>query len=135
MLPFFFKLIYKSLNYVLFKLFIMKKLLFLSLFLASIYSFGQTVNGIALKDLDAKYLRVNAERKLLKPFQVRIYIDYGQISRLKDLKKGFVYDENGKQYSFNGIMGVVNLLNEYGYRVEMVYSNDDDINYIMRKVE
>ena len=113
----------------------MKKLLFLSLFLASIYSFGQTVNGIALKDLDAKYLRVNAERKLLKPFQVRIYIDYGQISRLKDLKKGFVYDENGKQYSFNGIMGVVNLLNEYGYRVEMVYSNDDDINYIMRKVE
>ena len=113
----------------------MKKLLFLSLFLASIYSYGQTVNGIALKDLDAKYLRVNAERKLLKPFQVRIYIDYGQIARLKDLKKGFVYDDNGKQYSFNGIMGVVNLLNEYGYRVEMVYSNDDDINYIMRKVE
>ena len=113
----------------------MKKLLFLSLFLASIYSYGQTVNGIALKDLDAKYLRVNAERKLLKPFQVRIYIDYGQIARLKDLKKGFVYDDNGKQYSFNGIMCVVNLLNEYGYRVEMVYSNDDDINYIMRKVE
>lgn len=113
----------------------MKKLLFLSLFLTSIFSYGQTVNGIAIKDLDAKYLRVNAERKLLKPFQVRIYIDYGQIARLKDIKKGFVYDDNGKQYSFNGIMGVVNLLNEYGYRVEMVYSNDDDVNYIMRKVE
>ena len=32
-------------------------------------------------------------------------------------------------------MGVVNLLNEYGYKVEMVYSNDDDINYLMRKEE
>ena len=112
----------------------MKKLLLAAFFMTSIYSFGQTVNGIALKDLDASYIRVNAERKMLKPFQVRIYIDYGQIARLKDINKGFVYDDNGKQYSFNGIMGVVNLLNEYGYQVDMVYSSDDDINYIMRKV-
>ncbi|MDB4016116.1 hypothetical protein N9483_07145 [Flavobacteriaceae bacterium] len=111
----------------------MKKLLLLFIFLWSALSYGQTVNGIPLKDLDANYLRVNAEKKLLKPFQVRIYIDYGQIARLKDIKKGFVYDDNGKQYSFNGIMGVVNLLNEYGYQVEMVYSDDAGVNYIMRK--
>lgn len=113
----------------------MKKILFLSLFLTTVFSYGQTVNGIHLKDLDAKYIRVNAERKLLKPFQVKIYLDYGQIARIKDIKKGFVFDDNGKKYSFNGIMGVVNLLNEYGYKVEMVYSNDDDINYLMRKEE
>lgn len=111
----------------------MNKVLFIIFFSLSVFSYGQTVNGIALKDLDAPYIRVNAERRLLKPFQVKIYLDYGQIARIKDIKKGYVYDDNGKQYSFNGIMGVVNLLNEYGYYVEHVYSNDDDINYLMRR--
>lgn len=111
----------------------MKKLLIFALLLVSTYTFGQTVNGISLKDLDAKYVRVNVERKLLKPFQVRIYLDYGQISRMKDLKKGFVFGDDGKQYSFNGVMGVVNLLNEYGYIIDKIYSNEDDTNIIMRK--
>ena len=111
----------------------MNKVLFIIFFSLSVFSYGQTVHGIALKDLDAPYIRVNAERRLLKPFQVKIYLDYGQIARIKDIKKGYVYDDNGKQYSFNGIMGVVNLLNEYGYYVEHVYSNDDDINYLMRR--
>lgn len=113
----------------------MKKLFIIALLLISTYSFGQSVNGIALKDLDAKYIRVNVERKLLRPFQVQIYLDYGQISKIKDLKKGFVFGDDGKQYSFNGVMGVVNLLNEYGYYVEHVYSNEDDTNLIMRKEE
>lgn len=113
----------------------MKKLFFTALFVFSFYSFGQTVNGIPISELDAKYIRINSERRLLKPFQVKIYLDYGQIARIKDIKKGFVLDEAGKKFSFNGIMGAVNLLVENGYEVYQVYSGEDDINYLMKRVD
>ncbi|MDG2397628.1 MAG: hypothetical protein P8M03_08280 [Flavobacteriaceae bacterium] len=117
----------------------MKKLLFISIFITSFFSFSQdlTVNGIPISELDAQYIRINAEVKLLRPFQAKIYVDYGQISRVKEIKKGYVLDENGKKFAFNGIMGAVNLLIENGYLIDHVYYNGDSesVNYIMKKVK
>tara|TARA_B100000242_G_scaffold265804_1_gene214220 strand:- start:232 stop:585 length:354 start_codon:yes stop_codon:yes gene_type:complete len=115
----------------------MKKLLLTITLLGSLLSYSQdlTVNGIPISELDAEYIRINAENKLLKPFQAKIYIDYGQIARIKDIKKGYVLDENGKQFSFNGIMGAVNLLTENGYIIDHIYYDGDSksINYLMKK--
>jgi len=119
-----------------FKKKIMKNLLFLLIFSTSIFSYSQTVNGIPIGELDAKYIRINSVAKLLKPFQVKVYLDYGQISRIKDIKKGKVMDDDGKMYVFNGTMGIVNLLVDNGYIVAHVYnSKDNSVNYIMEKID
>ena len=57
----------------------MKKLFFTALFVFSFYSFGQTVNGIPISELDAKYIRINSERRLLKPFQVIALLPAGSL--------------------------------------------------------
>ncbi|MDG2372423.1 MAG: hypothetical protein P8L83_07385 [Flavobacteriaceae bacterium] len=113
----------------------MKNLLFLLIILTSIFSYSQTVNGIPISELDAKYIRINSVAKILKPFQVKVFLDYGQISRFKDIKKGKVMDDDGKMYVFNGTMGVVNLLVDNGYRISHIYnSKDDSVNYVMEKI-
>jgi hypothetical protein len=64
-----------------------------------------------------------------------VFLDYGQIARIKDIKKGFVLDDDGEKFTFNGIMGVVNLLVTNGYKIAFIYNEEDDsVNYIMEKV-
>ena len=89
--------------------------------MTSIFSYSQdlTVNSIPISELDAQYIRVNAEVKLLRPFRASVFLDWGQISRIKELNKGWVLDENGKKFAFNGIMGAVNLLIENGCIVSL----------------
>tara|TARA_B100000614_G_scaffold244065_1_gene247865 strand:+ start:472 stop:825 length:354 start_codon:yes stop_codon:yes gene_type:complete len=117
----------------------MKKLLFISIFITSLFSYSQdlTVNDIPISELDAKYIRVNAEVKLLRPFRANVFLDWGQISRIKEISKGWVLDENGKKFAFNGIMGAVNLLIENGYTIDHVYynGNSESVNYIMKKID
>ena len=69
----------------------MKKLLIISIFMTSLFSYSQdlTVNDIPISELDAQYIRVNAEVKLLRPFRASVFLDWGQISRIKEI---FAYD-------------------------------------------
>lgn len=113
----------------------MKTILLALFFLTSISSYSQTVNGIPISELDAKYIKVNIVGKLLKPFKVSVILDYGQISRIKDISKGKVLDDDGKLYVFNGTMGIVNLLVDNGYKISHIYNEkDDSVNYIMEKI-
>ena len=52
----------------------MKKIIYTLIFLFTITSYSQSVNGIPISELDAKYIRINFTRKLLKPFQNNIKI-------------------------------------------------------------
>ena len=114
----------------------MKKIIYILIFLFTITSYSQSVNGIPVNELDAKYIRINFTRKLLKPFQIKVFLDYGQIARVKDISKGHVLDDDGKKFSFNGIMGVVNLLVTNGYKIAFIYNEEDDsVNYVMEKVK
>ncbi len=114
----------------------MKQIIYTLIFLFTISTYAQSVNGIPVSELDAKYVRINFTRKILKPFQIKVFLDYGQISRIKDIKKGFVLDDDGEKFTFNGIMGVVNLLVTNGYRIAFIYNEEDDsVNYIMEKVK
>ena len=49
--------------------------------------FGQTVNGIKIEDIPVKYIRIVSTPKPFKPYQSVIYLDFGQISKLKEIKK------------------------------------------------
>ena len=117
----------------------MKKLIIISIFTTSLFSYSQdlTVNNIPISELDAQYIRLHGEVKLLRPFRANVYLDWGQISKIKEINKGHVLDENGKKFAFNGIMGAVNLLVENGYAIEHVYydGNSESVDYIMKRVK
>ena len=100
----------------------MKKLIIILLFIPFV-SFGQTVNGFELEDIPAKYVEIVATSKMLKPFQVTVYLDYGQIQRMKEISKGHIIDKTtGKLYVFNGVMGVLNFFDEKGFKYVNQYT-------------
>jgi len=116
----------------------MKNILYL-LLLLSYFSFGQTLNGIPIGELDAKYIEIVGTSKFLKFFEVTIAVNYGQIGDMRDAmdQKSSVLDENGKPYPFNGMMGVVNFFADRGYKLEFTYpinhGNSNVYHYIMVK--
>jgi hypothetical protein len=93
----------------------MKKLLLLA-FLIPLMSAGQTVNGFEIEEIPAKYVQIVSTSKLLKTFQVTVYLDYGQIGRMKEIKKGHIVGSDGKLVSFNGVMGVLNFFDKKGFK-------------------
>ena len=95
----------------------MKKILLsLTLVLSYCTLSAQTVNGINLEDIPSKYVEVVSTSKLFKLFQVTVYLDYGQISKGKDISKGHIIGDDGKLMSFNGTMGVLNTLEKKGFK-------------------
>ena len=99
----------------------MKKLLPLLLFIPFI-SFGQTVNGLAVEDIPARYVKIVSVGKVFKIFEVNVYVDYGQINSMKDMKKGHILSSEGKQYGWNGPMGVLNFFERKGFKFITQYA-------------
>ena len=85
-------------------------------------SFGQQeykVNGFKISEIPADYVEiVGTAKSIFKPFQVIIYVDYGQIGKMKDISKGRVLAEDGTQATFNGMMGVVNVFSANGWELD-----------------
>tara|TARA_R110000744_G_scaffold372507_1_gene484166 strand:+ start:278 stop:640 length:363 start_codon:yes stop_codon:yes gene_type:complete len=77
---------------------------------------AQTVNGLKLEDVPAKYIEIVSTAKMFKWYQVTVLLDYGQVSKSKELGKSSILGEDGKPFSFNGSMGVLNLMESKGYK-------------------
>jgi hypothetical protein len=97
----------------------------------------QTLNGQSLSELKARYIEIVGTSKILKPLEVTIYVDYGQVSKISEIENGYVLDQNGENMTFNGMLAAVNLFAEYGYVLDMAYplttSSGNVYHYIMRK--
>ena len=59
---------------------------------------------------------------MFKVFKVTVYLDYGQIGKVKEIKKGSILGDDGKLMSFNGVIGALNLLNKKGFNYISQYS-------------
>ena len=95
----------------------MKKLIFLLAFaFIGQQAFSQTVNDIKLEDIPARYVQLVSTSGFLNIFKVTTYVDYGQIGKMKDIKKGHILGDDGKNIKFNGAMGVLNFFETKGYR-------------------
>ena len=105
------------------KIKIMKQVIFLLALLICSSSYTQTLNGIPVEELDVKYIQIVGQSKLLKVFEVTIYVNYGQIGSIKDSQKGkgLMLTKDGKQMTFNGMMDAVNFFSNYGYELEFAY--------------
>ena len=118
---------------------IVKTIMLSALIGVSTQSYSQSIGSTPINELDANYIRIVGQQKLLKLFEINIYIDFGQVGSLRESKEAKVLDKNGKKMTFNGMMGAVNYLSEYGYELLFTYPlatpNGNIYHYIMKKKE
>lgn len=100
----------------------MKKLLLTFTLLFSLASFAQTINGIAIKDLDVQYLQIIGTSKFMSS-KLNIIIDIGQRTKLlsSNTDVARIKDANGEVIDFNSIIDALNFMSANGY--EFVASN------------
>ena len=98
-------------------------------FLVASHGFSQTVNGIPLKELNehAEYIRVS-ESEIYLSKKINIYIDYGQVNRIKDSR---VLDKDGSSMKFNSMIEVLNFMSSIGY--ELVNGGDNISSFLLKK--
>lgn len=97
----------------------MKRLIYSLMFLfCSIgASNSQSVNGVALKDIDTPYLLIMGVGKILQP-KVTVDVDFGQkVSSkfFKDKEEVKILDETGKLVEFNSMIDALNFFTKLGY--------------------
>ena len=100
----------------------------LGLFIASA-AMSQTVNGIPLKELNAKYIRVS-EKEVMLTNKISIDIDYGQPLTIRRTR---VLAKDGKDMQFNSMIAVLNFMDEIGY--ELVNGSDSISSFLLKKRE
>ena len=116
----------------------MKNFFLLVAFLFSSQAYAQvTIGSVPIQEINAEYIEIVGQAKLLKMMEVTVYVDYGQISGIKDIKEGHIKDSNGKRMAFNGMMGAVNFFADYGYELDLAYplstGNGMVYHYILKK--
>ena len=100
----------------------MKKLILSLTLLIALASFGQTINGIPIKDLDVQYLQIVGTSKFMSS-KLNIRIDIGQRTKLMSGNGDVagIKDANGEVLIFNSIIDALNFMSANGY--ELVTSN------------
>lgn len=116
----------------------MKNFLLILAALISSHVFAQvTIGSVPIEEIDAEYLEIVGQAKMLKLMEVNIYVDYGQVGGIKDIKEGHIKDASGKRIAFNGMMGAVNFFVDYGYELDFAYplstGNGMVYHYILKK--
>jgi hypothetical protein len=100
----------------------MRKVLLLAAMLLSGMAYSQTVNGIALKDLNVDYVMIVGQGKFLSN-KVSIEIDFGQETSIwKGGKEMRLLDENGKKVDLNSMIDALNFMSAAGYEFVDAYA-------------
>jgi ABC-type sulfate transport system substrate-binding protein len=106
------------------------------------FSFSQTVNNIAIKDIDVEYIEFYALRKAFGGSTRYLYIDYGQQTSVEIFARpdeSKVKDDNGNEIRFNSEIDCLNFMVKNGY--ELISNNErisGDSSYpvfLMRKIK
>lgn len=104
--------------------------------LVATFSFGQTVNGVPLKDIDVEYIQIVGTSKLLKN-DVTIQIDFGQKDKVFSSKDTRVIDADGKDVVFHSMIDALNFMNENGYMFVTAHAitigNQNVYHYLLKK--
>lgn len=94
----------------------MKKILFTIVMLCSLSMSSQKVNGVKIEDITEEYVNLQIEQKGMNPYKIEVYLDYGQMSKLKD-KTGYIIGEDGERMKFTGIINALNFLQKKGFKL------------------
>lgn len=94
----------------------MKKIIFGFFMLFVCLSYGQTINGIPLKELDVEYLQIVGTSKMLSK-KLTISIDIGQRTKFFSTNTDAIAlkDEKGEAVIFNSMIDALNFMSANGY--------------------
>ena len=116
----------------------MKKLLLIITILLGVSSYGQTINGIPLKDLDVEYLQIVGTTKMMSS-KLTITIDIGQRTKFfsSNVDETLLKDANGEGLVFNSMIDALNFMSSNGYAFvtsEVITTGNQNVyHYLMRK--
>lgn len=102
-------------------------------------SFGQTINGTPIEDIDAEYMMLVGAAKFLSN-KVVVDVDFGQFQKFIDMSgDNLVRDENGKKVSFNSMIDALNFFADYGYDLHDAYAitigNQNVYHWVLKKYQ
>lgn len=107
-----------------------KTLLIIILAMISSFTKAQTVNGVAIKDLNVEYVEIQGTAKNLMGTKVLISMDFGQKF---DWKDDLIRDENGQKMIFNSMIDALNFMSKNGYTFVDAYAVQGIYIYILKK--
>ncbi|GAB3750524.1 hypothetical protein [Spirosoma pomorum] len=91
-------------------------------------SFGQSINGVSLKDINAQYVQIVATTKYAEQTALEdIKIDFGQALKVAK-KKMEIRDERGRLLQFTSMIDALNFMTANGYEFIQAYSVTNRIN-------
>ena len=94
----------------------MKKCIFILLFIGSLSINAQTVNDIKIEEIPARYVKLVIETKGMSSYNIKVWLDYGQMEKLKD-KNGYIIGNDGERMEFNSTISAMNFLEKKGFRL------------------
>jgi hypothetical protein len=94
----------------------MKRIILGCFMLFGYLSFGQTINGIPLKELDVEYLQILGTSKMMSS-KLTITIDIGQRTKFFAANTDAILlkDEKGEAVIFNSMIDALNFMSANGY--------------------
>ncbi len=100
-------------------------------------TFSQTVNGIAIKDIDVEYIEIVGTTRFLSD-KVNVEIDFGQDTQFfGSTKQTEIKDKKGEKIKFNSMIDALNFMSKNGYQFVQAYALVKDsqniYHYLMRK--
>jgi hypothetical protein len=101
----------------------MKKILItlaFSCLMGATATFGQKVNGVAVKDFLGDYIEI-AETPSFSS-NIRIIVDFGQKASVWSDKESILTDNDGKPMDFNSMVAALNFMSKNGYELVNSYS-------------
>lgn len=79
-------------------------------------AYSQTIDGTPIDEIEGPYLELVGTLKFMS-LDYKILIDYGQETNRYVNRNSEVRDENGDLINFNSMVGALNFLSQYGYRL------------------
>jgi hypothetical protein len=115
-----------------------KSLLIFALIAFVLFTKGQTVNDVPLKDINTEYIQIVGTSKLLST-KLTIEIDFGQENKIFNGNDTQLKDIDGKRIVFNSMIDALNFMSANGYEFVQAYVitivNQNVYHYLMRRMK
>ena len=100
----------------------MKKILIAIALLGGSYAMqAQTVNGVKVRDIDAKHIEIVGRQKMMST-KVKVSLHFGQHDKVFSGKDTKVKDRSGKTVTFNSMIDALNFFAGNGYEFQQAYA-------------
>ena len=84
-------------------------------------AFGQTVNGVPLKEIQSEYVQIIGSGKFLSE-KVNIELDFGQKTSAWTKKDTQLLDSLGQKIELNSMIDALNFMASNGYELTQAYA-------------